>query len=80
MELGQQQVVPRLVEAAEMVRQRRVVGGEGPRRLFGLRQQMLAMALGALDVVHDAVAAGEGVLQLGRHRRQQVPLVGDRRP
>ena len=44
---------------------------------FGLDQQLLAVALGGLDVVHHAVAAGEAVLQLGRDPRQRVALVGD---
>ena len=37
-------------------------------RLLGLVEELLAVALRALDVVHHAVAAGEGVLQLGRRR------------
>ena len=40
-------------------------------------EQLLAVALGGLDVVHHAVAAGEAVLQLGRDARQAVALVGD---
>ena len=43
---------------------------------FGPDQQGFAVALRRLDVVHDAVAAGEAVLELGRHRRQAV-VVGD---
>ena len=55
-----------------------VVGGEGAGRVLGLVEQLLAVALRALDVVHHAVAAGEAVLQLGGDARQTIALVGDR--
>ena len=35
------------------------------------------MALGLLDVVHHAVAAGKGVLQLDLDQRQSVTSLGD---
>ncbi len=41
-----------------------VVGGERRRRPLRLDEQLLAVPLRALDVVHDAVAAGKGVLEL----------------
>ena len=43
----------------------RLVGGEGG-HLLGLVEKLFAVPLHALDVVHHAVAAGEGVLQFGR--------------
>ncbi len=65
-ELGEEEVVPGGVEAGEGGVALGGVGGEGGGGGFGLGQELLAVALGGLDVVHHAVAAGEAVLQLGR--------------
>ena len=55
-----------------------IVVGEGARGGLGLDQQLLAVALRRLDVMHDAVAAGEAVLELGGHDRQTAVMGGDR--
>ena len=68
-ELGEEEVVPGGVEAGERGVALGGVGGEGGGGGFGLDQQLLAVALGGLDVVHHAVAAGEAVLELGGDAR-----------
>ena len=77
MELREEEVVPCPVEPCEPILPLGLVRGEGGHRLLGLVEKLFAIALHALDVVHHAVAAGEGVLQFGRHARQTIPLVGD---
>ena len=79
MKLGEEKVVPGAVDAHKARVALGIVCSERPYRALGLHQQLLAVALAALDVVHDAVAAREGVLQFDRDARQQVTLVGDRR-
>ena len=74
---GEEEVVPGPVEAGESGVAPRVVGGQGAGGGFGLDEELLAVALGGLDVVHHAVAAGEGVLQLGGDAGQVGGPVGD---
>ena len=76
MELSEEQIRPRLVDPRES--DPAAVGGRRASGTLARLQQQFAVALGALDIVHDAVAAGKRVLQFDLDQRQLLALVGDR--
>jgi hypothetical protein len=78
-ELAEEQVLPGGVQALEGRRPLRGILDEPLDRPLGPRQRELAAPLPALDVLHHAVAAREGVLQLGLHDREDLGALAHRR-